>query len=89
MVDFNLEEKMRNGLNFREIFKSLFLYSSSLFIAFYWKSRFDEVVEAYMPAGHNLIEKISIGLLVTVMLVIVCYMLFKDGKNKKVGRKRY
>lgn len=42
MVDFNIEEKVeKNGLKFAEIFRSLFLYSVSLFLAFWWKSYFD------------------------------------------------
>lgn len=88
MVDFDLEDKMKDGLKFKEIFKSLFIYSSSLFIAFYWKDLLSEFLTSVMPAGHNILEKTELGALITVMLVIVSFAIFRHGTHEEKKRRR-
>lgn len=81
-MDFNLEEHLKNGISFKKIFRSIIIYSISIFIGFTWKDLFTEIIQSFMPEGHNLIEKIFIMGIVTVMLVIFAYQLMKGGKSE-------
>jgi len=83
MPDFSLDEEMGEGLDFVKIFKALFLYAVSIFIAFHWKGIFDETLETFMPKGTNIIEKIIIGLVITILLVSISYFLLHKKKKDK------
>lgn len=89
MVDFSIEEKLKNGINFTDIFKSLFLYSMSIFLGFWWKDFFDEIILLYMPAGHNMLEKAAIGVAVTIVIVSISYIITRREKKheENPGRK--
>jgi glycerol uptake facilitator-like aquaporin len=89
MVDFNIEEKVqKHGLKFGDIFRSLFLYSVSLFLAFWWKSYFDEVIFSVFPSGKNLYEKSLIGFFMTFVFVFIAWMLMRDGRKEKSEMRR-
>lgn len=85
VLDFNLEEKLKRGISFPELFKSLFLYSASIFIAFYWSDLLKETLIAWMPQGQGIIMKASVGALVTIMIIFVAYILM-HGNHKHNGR---
>lgn len=80
MPDFSIEDSMDEGLDFMKIFKALFFYTVSIFIAFHWKVIFDETLEAFMPKGSNIVEKIVIGIVVTIFLVSVSYLFLHKKK---------
>jgi len=81
MPDFDLEKQVQNGISFKKIFKSIIIYSISIFLGFTWKGIFDEVIQSFMPQGHNLIEKIFITFVVTILMVVFAYELMKGKKN--------
>jgi hypothetical protein len=83
MVDFNLEEKLKNGIKFSELIRSLFLYSTSIFIAFFWSDFLKETLLSWFPQGQGIIVKAAVGMLATFILVLVGYLLVHQNKHKK------
>lgn len=82
MVDFNLEEKLKKGISFSDLFKSLFLYSTSIFIAFYWSDLLKETLMAWFPSGQGIIMKVSVGTLATIILIMIAYILMHSNKHR-------
>lgn len=85
MVDFNIKDTLKDGLSFKKVFGELLLYSISLFLAFMWKSLFDETMAFYIPAGQGLPQKFIINIFVTVIFVSAIY--FYLHKEKQEGSK--
>lgn len=83
MVDFDLEKELKNGLSFRDIFKSILTYSISLFLGFYWKDLLTEAINLYFPIGQNLREKFLIGVILTFVLVVFVWFMLKKKEGKK------
>lgn len=82
MVDFDLEEHLKNGISFRRIFKSIILYSISIFIGFYWKDLIAEIINNWMPEGTGLTMKVVIATGVTMVLVGFCYLIVRSDMKK-------
>jgi Na+-transporting NADH:ubiquinone oxidoreductase subunit NqrD len=87
MPDFDLEKEIQNGISFRKIFKSIIVYSISIFLGFTYKDLFTEVIQSFMPEGHNLVEKMIITGIVTIVLVAFAYELMK-GKKEKIYKQQ-
>ena len=73
-MDLELRKALENGLSFRKIFMEIVIYAISIFLGFYWKDQFTEIIQTYWPAGHGLINKITLGIILTVVLVLVVYL---------------
>lgn len=80
-MDFDLEKKLEKGISFGGLFRSLFLYSTSLFVGFYWSSFLKETLESWMPTGQGIIMKAGVGMLVTFVIVVMAFVLLHGGKN--------
>lgn len=76
-MDLNIEKELKNGLNFYNIFRTIIIYSLSIFIGFFWKDLITETITAYMPVGTNLTSKYFIGISITMFLVCFCYFIMK------------
>jgi hypothetical protein len=85
MPDFDLEKSTREGLSFRNIFIDIIVFAISVFLGFSWKDLFTEIIQAYMPEGHNLIEKTFIMFLITIIMAWIAWRLIKKKKVKKTG----
>lgn len=82
MPDINLGEHIeKNGLNFKSLFREILSVSASIFIGFYWKDLFTEYITTFMPEGHNLVEKTTLGIFVTIAVVIFIYIVNKKQKE--------
>jgi hypothetical protein len=80
-VDFDLEKKLEKGISFSGLFRSLFLYSTSLFCGFYWSDLVKETLLSWFPSGQGLIMKIGVGMLATFVIVAVAFVMLHGNKG--------
>jgi hypothetical protein len=81
MVDFDIEKSTRNGLSFRNVFIDIIIFAISVFLGFSWKDLFTEVIQTWLPEGHNLGEKIAIMIFITVLMTLFAWKLIKKKKT--------
>jgi hypothetical protein len=82
-MDFNLEEHLKNGISFRKIFRSIIIYSISIFIAFWWADFIKQTINSFLPEGQGIFMKGIIGIIMTSCLVFFVYLMTKGGSNAK------